>query len=824
MALHDLLEKGRLDVDAVTRSIQEDAKHWPHFADGARANQEPFYAREVPALFSEILGMPVQPAPDIANDPYRHRWETADGEYFYVPRMQEDGTFHIHTADGMMRRFIPFQLRYAHNQILYLKNKDGSRRLEIRSTYPGKPGRSTSTVAYDGMNFTVSFIKNSIPVAAILAPLTESCDYGEVDWRALSTAIGRDVPATRDWYDKDFLPNLVLHHTKQSTLRRMMENFLKPIEIDSDDLMQMEFDTPYRLIAQLLRMKMNDLKGRGVGHLKPRQIVQRLNPMIKSAFLTGRWSAVRRGVTCQLKISSRSTVVSQVRRVMARQAHTRARLVKSRMPHPSTFGFLCAGETPDGKNCGLQLTLCAGVYVYDDGTMNREFKRWDLLDAENPSAGYADASRTLLGPVEIHWLKEQAEVKFILKGEAVVDEYPQTLYEEILNYPHLSREMASVPFLVHDQGPRAYFQALMRRQFISADPPADPDAHLRQYLTAGQSPLVGRGVDDGPDGINLVIAILAHDLNMEDCLLLNQRAVDLGAFQTLAERKHILRRSKRREKIEELKVEKRQRVNERDIIIKTSEQTVRAKHDESGVVIDTQQTPEVASVTIREQHEVKDGDKLSNRHGQKGVVRVIPTVDMPWCPADGIIPDAIINPFAFPSRMTMGMIMEMLVGRKVLDNEFNPDHGRVVMCVGETGAQLAVPVTIGVCWYGRMEQIAARKINVRSGSGPTDPITGQPKRGRRVDGGAKFSLMDANAVLAHGANDFLHDRMCESSDPYTRHICAKCMLPATRDDPKQPYRCRHCKSGLWVKPDRTCQSTVVMMNELAADGISTRLL
>jgi DNA-directed RNA polymerase beta subunit len=790
----------------------EDAAHWPHYAQAATFGFQQFADEQVPLLFKEILGIGVRR--EYPNHTY-NLYYTDGKETFVMPAIQEDGTLAVYPTESssglsnLQRRFIPLQLRYKHNQILYFSDKDGNRRVEYRAEYPNKPGRSTSTVTFDGASFTVSFIKASIPARQMNKYLVHE------------VVTDRDKESVQAWFRHDVIPGS--ESNRDEVIHRMIEAWNDFQDIDPNDMCQMAIDTPSMLLAQLLRMKLNEAKARGNWTLP------KLSGIVSTAILTGRWSATRRGVTCALKTTNQSVIESQVRRVMARQAHTRARLIASRMPHPSTFGFLCVGETPDGKNCGLQLTLAAGAKIlqpYCGQNITRMVRLIHPPTACDTWVG-STVSDEYLTPAVIKSLRDRG-VPFVFKDEPAPAEVTRSGYvREVLSRPHLSREMASVPFLEMDQGPRAYFQAMMRRQFISADPPADPDAHLRQYLTAGQSPLVGGEIDSSADGLNLVVAVLAHNLNMEDCLLVNQRAVDLGAFHTLVERGHVLRRSKRREKIEECLLQKRQRVNERDVIAKSSEQTIRAKHDEAGTVVSVAQTPDSVKVVIREEHIPADGDKLSNRHGQKGVVRVIPCADMPWCPVEGIIPDAVINPFAFPSRMTMGMMMELIIGRKMASSESLPDpfrEGQVRMCVGETGAMITVPVTVGVCWYGRMEQISKRKINVRGGSGPTDSITGQPKRGRRVDGGAKFSLMDANAALAHGANDFVYDRMVESSDPYTRHICSKCMLPATRTDPKQPYSCRHCKSALWVKPERTARSTVVMMNELAADGISTRLL
>lgn len=87
--------------------------------------------------------------------------------------------------------------------------------------------------------------------------------------------------------------------------------------------------------------------------------------------------------------------------------------------------------------------------------------------------------------------------------------------------------------------------------------------------------------------------------------------------------------------------------------------------DEVKVIgIDTGDEPlQKVMIKLRTPRPPQVGDKFSSRHGQKGVIsQKWPTTDMPWSET-GIVPDVIINPHAFPSRMTIGMFVESLAGK-----------------------------------------------------------------------------------------------------------------------------------------------------------------
>ncbi|MBW0462799.1 hypothetical protein O181_002514 [Austropuccinia psidii MF-1] len=196
------------------------------------------------------------------------------------------------------------------------------------------------------------------------------------------------------------------------------------------------------------------------------------------------------------------------------------------------------------------------------------------------------------------------------------------------------------------------------------------------------------------------------------------------------------------------------------------------------------------------------GDKFSSRHGQKGVCsQKWPTIDMPFSES-GIQPDVIINPHAFPSRMTIGMFVESLAGKAgamhgiaqdATPFRFNEQdtpsayfgeqlvaagynyHGNEPMYSGVTGEEFAADIYIGLVYYQRLRHMVGDKWQVRT-TGKVDQLTRQPVKGRKRGGGIRFGEMERDALLAHGTSFLLQDRLMNCSDYSTAWICRKCGL------------------------------------------------
>ncbi|CAI7842704.1 unnamed protein product [Closterium sp. NIES-53] len=318
-----------------------------------------------------------------------------------------------------------------------------------------------------------------------------------------------------------------------------------------------------------------------------------------------------------------------------------------------------------------------------------------------------------------------------------------------------------------------------------------------------------------------------------------------------------------------------------------------------------------ASVRMRFGRLPQIGDKFSSRHGQKGVLSQLwPDVDMPFASSSGMRPDIIINPHAFPSRMTIGMLVESVAaksgslhgnfvdaspfrpatvnpppltmslksrqptqrrgasrlarpsaatpglstpvhrsklhkksgapptpatpvtpaaaggaekgagsftpldlptpassatpsqaakpaagpagagglgesnppqnngdlvdtfGRQLVEKGFSY-YGTETMYSGVYGCEMECEIYLGVVYYQRLRHMVSDKFQVRS-TGPVNPLTQQPVKGRKKGGGVRFGEMERDAMLSHGAAFLLHDRLHSCSDYHTTDVCSLC--------------------------------------------------
>jgi DNA-directed RNA polymerase II subunit RPB2 len=187
------------------------------------------------------------------------------------------------------------------------------------------------------------------------------------------------------------------------------------------------------------------------------------------------------------------------------------------------------------------------------------------------------------------------------------------------------------------------------------------------------------------------------------------------------------------------------------------------------------------------------GDKFASRHGQKGTIgMLINGEDMPYS-KDGITPDIIVNPHAFPSRMTIGQFLETIGGKigsnlgfffdgtpfenqsitelgDILQSECGYEkYGTEILYNGRTGRQLSTEIFIGPTYYQRLKQMVQDKINSRA-PGAINYLTKQPPAGRAAGGGLRLGEMERDVVLAHGVSSFLKETTMERSDKYCCYV------------------------------------------------------
>ena len=177
---------------------------------------------------------------------------------------------------------------------------------------------------------------------------------------------------------------------------------------------------------------------------------------------------------------------------------------------------------------------------------------------------------------------------------------------------------------------------------------------------------------------------------------------------------------------------------------------------------------------------------MAGRHGNKGVVsRVLPEEDMPFLP-DGTTLDICLNPLGVPSRMNIGQLLEVHLGRAaralnwkiatpVFDGANENDiadafklagidsDGKTVLYDGRTGEPFENRVTVGVMYYMKLHHLVDDKMHARS-TGPYSLVTQQPLGGKAQNGGQRFGEMEVWALEAYGAAHTLQEILTVKSD------------------------------------------------------------
>jgi len=191
-------------------------------------------------------------------------------------------------------------------------------------------------------------------------------------------------------------------------------------------------------------------------------------------------------------------------------------------------------------------------------------------------------------------------------------------------------------------------------------------------------------------------------------------------------------------------------------------------------------------IEVAELRSISVGDKLSGRHGNKGVIsKVLPEEDMPYMP-DGRPVDMILTPLGVPSRMNLGQIMELHLGLAAntlnyqaivppfagaTDQEIKAElvkagfqeSGKMKLYDGRTGEKFQQEVAVGYMYILKLHHEVEDKIHMRS-IGPYSLITQQPLGGRAQGGGQRFGEMEVWALLGHGAAYTLREMLTIKSD------------------------------------------------------------
>ena len=226
--------------------------------------------------------------------------------------------------------------------------------------------------------------------------------------------------------------------------------------------------------------------------------------------------------------------------------------------------------------------------------------------------------------------------------------------------------------------------------------------------------------------------------------------------------------------------------------------SLRVPHGGAGIVLDVKifsrengdDLPPGVKKTIRvyvvQKRKISEGDKMSGRHGNKGVIsRILPEEDMPFL-ADGTPVDIMLNPLGVPSRMNIGQILEIHLGlackklglkiaTPVFDGISNEEifdlmkqagideDGKTVLYDGRTGERFDERISVGVMYMIKLVHMVDDKLHARA-TGPYSLVTQQPLGGKAQNGGQRFGEMEVWALEAYGAANTLQEILTIKSD------------------------------------------------------------
>src|SRR5918997_460692 len=463
-----------------------------------------------------------------------------------------------------------------------------------------------------------------------------------------------------------------------------------------------------------------------------------------------------------------------------------------------------------------------------------------------------------------------------------------------------------IPYPEHNQSPRNTYESAMAKQSLGFSTPLmNASTYVRQhFMLYPQTPTVSTkaisllGLDDRPTGQNCIVAVLPFEgYNIEDAIVFNKSSVERGLGRTFfyrvyeAEAKQYPGGMKDSFELPEsdtnirgYRGEKAYRLLEHDgaimhesvvtggdiLIGRTSpprfmeeykefevkgpyrrDTSIGVRPSENGVVDTVIMTQSVEGgkmykIRVRDMRVPEIGDKFASRHGQKGVIgMLVNQEDLPYSES-GVVPDIMINPHAFPSRMTVGQFMESLGGKAAslrgtivdgsafLGEKFDSIKGSMeqygfkytgkeVMYDGRTGRRFPADVYIGVVYYQKLHHMVADKIHSRA-RGQVQMLTKQPTEGRARGGGLRFGEMERDCLIAYGASMMLKDRLLEESDKAEVNVCERCGLLAYYDVKQRRYICRVCGDKAKISSVVIAYAFKLLLQEMMSLNVAPRLL
>ena len=458
--------------------------------------------------------------------------------------------------------------------------------------------------------------------------------------------------------------------------------------------------------------------------------------------------------------------------------------------------------------------------------------------------------------------------------------------------------VANIPFANHNYTHRNLLHFCQAKQSIGTYLTSYKDRmDISQILYHPQIPLVTtqamqyNGTLELPYGENMIVAVASYNgFNQEDSIIFNKTSIERGVFRIDTLKKYSSEIEKNpstsqndeftkpdRNKVTGMKQGNYDKLNENgyapeetiinneDVIIgkispiQPTGNNNKVFKDNSTIfksnvqgVIDRVHTDiynndgyEMYNIRVRMERPPIAGDKFTNYHGQKGTIGITyKQKDMPFTES-GLVPDLIINPHGYPSRMSLGNFIECLAGRvacetgKHIDgtpfSDFDvaklpeklkelglSEYGTETMYCGITGRKMDYQIFIGPVFTIRLKHMVLDKVHGRA-RGPKQSLTRQPLEGRSRDGGLRVGEMEQQSIVAHGMGQFLKERFMETSDICKVHVCDDCGMFASKANGKEYYKCNGCKNTTRISAVVIPYASKLLFQELTAVNILPRI-
>ncbi|KAG9233478.1 DNA-directed rna polymeras-like protein III subunit [Amylocarpus encephaloides] len=475
---------------------------------------------------------------------------------------------------------------------------------------------------------------------------------------------------------------------------------------------------------------------------------------------------------------------------------------------------------------------------------------------------------------------------------------PGITHQEIEPFTILGAVAGLIPYPHHNQSPRNTYQCAMGKQAIGviAYNQLSRIDTLLYLMVYPQQPMVkSRTIelihyDKLPAGQNATVAVMSYSgYDIEDALVLNKSSCDRGFGRCQVFRKYStqLRKypNRSQDRIGEKQMDDRDPTKpikkhaklgsdglalvgeqiesgetylNKEVPLNTSSTGIGSDYgtnehkpapmtyrlpDPSYIdkimISQTENETMVVKVQTRQTRRPELGDKFSSRHGQKGVVGIIVNQeDMPFADS-GVTPDIIMNPHGFPSRMTVGKMLELLSGKAgvlngtleygtafggsnvddmgdiLIKNGFSYS-GKDFVTSGITGESLPAYIFFGPIYYQKLKHMVQDKMHSRS-RGPRAILTRQPTEGRSRDGGLRLGEMERDCLIAYGASQLLLERLMLSSDAHQVDICETCGMMGYQG------WCQTCKSTAGVSRMTMPYAAKLLVQELLSMNVLVRL-